>query len=256
MEQIRSIREKLNSMADTIRETVRTVDDMAEALEDIANELADAYHDNISDTASPIQGFAWVSKRLRHGIVPTPGETITTRLTDGVVGKWRVIDTQTMAELGGIQPIVVQLAEILDYRSFSTPDKVHPWGWNNYEASSLASWLNDEFINRLAEDDRACIVPRFDLGNPESGSAMWLLSADEAGFGDLERAFDWYACEDEDERAQRRQLKDSDGDAAYWWLRTPHSGSASGVRYVGTSGALYYSHAYYASGVAPACIIG
>lgn len=256
MDKVKGIREKLNSMADIIRDTNHVIDNMAEALEEIANELADACAGQDGEAAGPIKGFAWASKRLRHGIVPTPGEIITTRLTDGIVAKWRVIDTQTMAELGGIQPIVVQLAEILDYRPFSTPDKAHPWGQNNYEASSLASWLDGDFIKRLAADDRACIVPRFDLGKPKDGSALWLLSAEEAGFGDPDRAFDWYACEDEDERARRRQLKDSDGDAASWWLRTPYSGGASYVRGVSTSGALSNNVAFTATGVAPACIIG
>ena len=254
MEKIKAIREKLNSMADTIRETVRTVDDMAEALEGIANEIADHC---AASQKEPLEGFAAVREQLRAGISPAPGQIITTRLTDGIVAKWRVIDTKTMARRADTCPIVVQLAEILDYRPFSTPDKAHPWGWNNYEASSLANWLDDVFFKRLNDDDQACILRRYDTGgDPLGGCAMWLLSDEEVGFGDLERAFDWYACEDEDERAQRRQLRDSDGDAAHWWLRTPNAGYATVVRIVTTSGALNYYHANGANGVAPACIIG
>ena len=253
MEKIKAIREKLNSMADTIREAVRTVDDMAEALEDIANEIADHC---AAPQKEPLEGFAAVREQLRAGISPAPGQIITTRLTDGIVAKWRVIDTKTMARRADTCPIVVQLAEILDYRPFSTPDKAHPWGWNDYETSSLASWLDEAFFKRLSDDDQACILRRHGLDDPLGGHAMWLLSDEEAGFGDLERAFDWYACEDEDERAQRRQLRDSDGDAANWWLRTPPAGTATSVRYVYTSGALYNGSASHAHGVAPACIIG
>ena len=64
------------------------------------------------------------------------------------------------------------------------------------------------------------------------------------------------ACEDEEQRDERRQLKDSDGDAAHWWLRTPYSGIAYDVRFVYPDGSLDLNFAYYALGVAPACIIG
>ena len=40
----------------------------------------------------------------------------------------------------------------------------------------------------------------------------------------------------------------------YWWLRTPSSSNARGVRLVSTGGTLYYSDAYYGSdGVRPLC---
>ena len=44
------------------------------------------------------------------------------------------------------------------------------------------------------------------------------------------------------------------GKAWYWWLRTPYAGYSYGVRYVGTSGALGGSSAYYGHyGVRPLC---
>ena len=48
---------------------------------------------------------------------------------------------------------------------------------------------------------------------------------------------------------------DAAGSARNCWLRSPIPGSASGERYVGTSGALSYPIAIYGIGVAPACII-
>ncbi len=48
---------------------------------------------------------------------------------------------------------------------------------------------------------------------------------------------------------------DAAGSARYCWLRSPSPGTASGERYVYTSGALYSSHAVTGNGVAPACII-
>ena len=242
-------REELNAMADRCR-------DMAADLEELADGLP--YVPAAAATLdAPMQGFGAVSKMLHGGERPTLGQIVHTTLTDGRVAKWRVIDTNSLKPLpeSGICPVVAQLLEIMEYRPFSISDKAHPWGWNNYDASDLADWLDETMAKDLLQpDDFHCLVRRADLG--EKRRHLWLLSADEAGFGDLEKAFDWYACEDEDERDKRRQLKDSDGDPARWWLRTPYSGNAYYVRIVYTSGALNSNIAYYALGVAPACIIG
>ena len=247
---INKTREELNAMADRCR-------DMAQDLEDLADGLPVEPVDCDAIGVTPLPGFACISKMLHNGMRPEPGQMVQTTLTDGTVARWRVIDNSSMAQLlgSGVRPVVVQLAEILHYRPFSRPDKQHPWGWNNYEASELAAWLDDVFAKQLlTADDFGCLVGRTDLGSARR--YLWLLSAEEAGFEDLEKAFAWYACEDEEQRDERRQLKDSDGDAAYWWLRTPNSGNAYYVRLVYTGGSLTSSGAYGAYGVAPACIIG
>ena len=51
------------------------------------------------------------------------------------------------------------------------------------------------------------------------------------------------------------RIKYRDGSAANWWLRTPNSGSAHGVRLVRSDGTMYVSYAYGAHGLAPACTI-
>lgn len=241
-------REELNAMAERCR-------DMAEDLEELADGLP-VIPMEAGPSSDPVQGFEAVSRMLHTGQRPDLGQIIHTTLTDNRVAKWRVIDTDSMARLpGSIRPVVAQLLEIMEYRPFSLPNKEHPWGWNNYEASELADWLDETLAKDLLQaDDFGCLVGRKDLG--EKRRYMWLLSAEEAGFGELEKAFDWYACGDEDERQERRQLKDSDGDPAYWWLRTPNSGHANVVRVVYTDGSLDSSDAGVANGVAPACIIG
>lgn len=250
-QKISKTREELNAMADRCR-------DMAEDLEELADGLSILSMADVAASSEPLQGFEAVSRMLHEGQRPPLGQVILTALTDGRVAKWRVIDSTRMAQqLGsGVRPIVAQLAEILDYRPFSRPDKAHPWGWNNYEASELAAWLDDVFARELMRDeDFGCLVGRTDIGGKRRH--VWLLSEEEAGYDDLEKAFAWYACEDEEEREKRRKLTDSDGDAAHWWLRTPYSGAASIVRYVYTDGSLNYSnYAHSARGVAPACIIG
>ena len=50
-------------------------------------------------------------------------------------------------------------------------------------------------------------------------------------------------------------IKYRDGSAADWWLRTPDSGNANGVRLVGSDGTMYNGGAFNAGGLAPACTI-
>lgn len=51
------------------------------------------------------------------------------------------------------------------------------------------------------------------------------------------------------------RIKLLNGAARYWWLRTPHSGSAGHVRGVNTDGSLNYISANNSFGCVPACII-
>lgn len=48
---------------------------------------------------------------------------------------------------------------------------------------------------------------------------------------------------------------DANGTARTWFLRTPHSGNASGVRYVASTGYLSNSSAHTSYALAPACVI-
>jgi len=217
--------------------------------------LADDLHTipvNAKNDSKPLQGFEAVSRLLHSGQRPALGQIVTTVLADGVEAEWRVIDTHSMAKRKetGVAPVIVQLVKILHYRPFSRLDSR-----NNYEARELETWLNDKLAASLTEVERNCIIPRHDLGG-KNGRMLWLLSVDEAGFGELKKAFDWYACEDEDERNKRRQLQDDDGCAVNWWLRTPCSGHTIIMHTVYADGSLNISIAIYANGVAPACAIG
>lgn len=51
------------------------------------------------------------------------------------------------------------------------------------------------------------------------------------------------------------RIKYLKGSAQYWWLRSPYSGYASLVRFVGTTGNIYDCSAGNTTGVAPACCI-
>lgn len=51
------------------------------------------------------------------------------------------------------------------------------------------------------------------------------------------------------------RIKYRNGSPQYWWLRTPHSGLGSNVRFIHAAGNLYSSGALNSNGVAPACNI-
>lgn len=205
--------------------------------------------------AAPERGFAAVCRNMQDGRQYEIGDIIETELKDGTTAKWRIIDKAIDVSGACARPLLtVQLAEILDYRWFSVPSKKFPWGCNEYKTSDIGAWLNSEFLSRLSNEDTACIHPATKGGI--SSAHFWLLSSDEAGFGDLEEAYQYYACEDADERDRRRQLKDTDGDAAHWWLRTPTASLGVGVRIVISDGSLGGNGAYGAFGAAPACFIG
>jgi hypothetical protein len=51
------------------------------------------------------------------------------------------------------------------------------------------------------------------------------------------------------------RIKYRNGSAKYWWLRSPYSGGANGVRFVFPSGAVGSHFATISYGVAPACCI-
>ena len=84
---------------------------------------------------------------------------------------------------------------------------------------------------------------------------VFLASRVEVGFGtgdvgDSSTLFQFYDGADNDDR-----IKLLGTSARYWWLRTPYSGYAYGVRYVGTDGSLTNNDASGAYGLVPACII-
>lgn len=85
---------------------------------------------------------------------------------------------------------------------------------------------------------------------------VFLLSRAEVGLG-VERAGqdDGSVYEYWDGATDTDRIKLRGTSAAIWWLRTPSTGGAGGVRGVTTSGALNGSYANYANGVAPACVI-
>ena len=146
--------------------------------------------------------------------------------------------------------VVLMMAAAYDWRPFARPDKEHPWGWNNYEASQIRKELNSEVLADLFGDEQDHLV----YWHPGMGK-LFLLSEEEAGFEQTEATFVWFRGSSESALASRRMLKDRDGDPCTWFLRSPYPGNASDVRYVNLYGSLGSYYACGGYGAVAACII-
>lgn len=91
-------------------------------------------------------------------------------------------------------------------------------------------------------------------GTEETEVEFFLLSRDEVGldseFADDPEGTPYPYFDSAD--ARRKYYNDS---STTWWLRTPNSGTANGVRSVSSIGRLRYNIANNSIGVAPACVI-
>ena len=146
--------------------------------------------------------------------------------------------------------VVLMMAAAYDWRPFARPDKEHPWGWNNYEASQIRKELNSEVLADLFGDEQNLL----EYWLPGQGK-LFLLSEEETGYEQTEATFAWFRGSSESVLASRRMLKDRDGDPAFWWLRSPYPGYASYVRLVRADGSLNNDLACLGYGAVAACVI-
>lgn len=149
--------------------------------------------------------------------------------------------------------------------AFDAPDLAHPWGRNYWPDSSIRAMLNGAFLDGFFDDDRQAMATTqrrtYSFSEQEAihtEDVVFLLSASEAGFAvndddvrDEGDAYPYFKTGNE-----ARQLTDANGNARYWWLRSPYPWNGSGVRGVTPSGALSSYRANYGHAVAAACVIG
>lgn len=149
--------------------------------------------------------------------------------------------------------------------AFDAPDLAHPFGRNSYPLSTIRAMLNAEFLDGFTEADRQAMTPTqhrtYSFVEQEyihTNDMIFLLSASEAGFevnGDDVRdegsAYPYFKTGDES-----RQLADANGNARYWWLRSPFPWLGLLVRIVTPSGALSSGYAHHGHAVAAVCVIG
>ena len=122
--------------------------------------------------------------------------------------------------------------------------------WTNkggWLASDMRRYLNEEVIELLPDDLLAAIKPR-KFGDEED--RLWLFSEVEI-FGE----HIWGAGDEGDKQLKyfknpiNRVKFDEDGDAYWWWVRSPDASNSSHFCVVDDSGGTYYSNANGSSGV-------
>ena len=165
------------------------------------------------------------------------------------------------------------------------------YGYNRWSQSAIRQWLNSSaaanewwtpqnvfdrppsyasrpgylagfdaaFVAALGEITHSTVLNTVtDGGTSETVTdKVFLLSRKEVGLGnEIANQNDGSVYEYWDGATNKDRIKLRGSSAANWWLRTPSSGNASGVRTVNTDGSLTTTHhAMYAYGVAPACVI-
>ena len=178
-----------------------------------------------AETPGIIQGFKGLVKMMRSGERILPGQKVDCIGPKGE--KTEFVVAETRAQKCGAGCVIVAQRTVTHYMPFCTPDKAHPFGWNNYEKSDARKYLLTEFSRRLTRDDMACVIPR---SIPQANGELdyiWLLDTCEV---EGENAFEWY-CTD-----ANRVLRDTDGDKCTWFLRDPYPFSLEYVRAVSSLG--------------------
>ncbi len=131
-----------------------------------------------------------------------------------------------------------------------------------YSKCSMVQYLDKNILSLFPDDFVAIIKPReitqcIDGTTYTSSHKLWLPSQTEM-FADNPCSTDvgdehFPLFSDEKSRVKMRV---GGKETVWYWLRTPHSGFGTSVRFVHTTGSLYYNLATNSVGVAPACVIG
>lgn len=144
---------------------------------------------------------------------------------------------------------------------------------NNYENSTINTWLNGEFFNALGSAEQAAIkqvkIPYRKNGgsggSDQSGAngllcKIFLLGGYEVGWTTRDNQYfphdgaklDYFAA---GFGGNSKRVANFNGSAAYWWLRSPYTDGADGVWAVlsGGTGNNYYTSSSF--GIRPALIL-
>lgn len=142
----------------------------------------------------------------------------------------------------------------------------HKPSWADTESGFLRG-VDPDFISVLGEVTKVTALNTLTDGGGSKTSTekIFLLSRSEV-YGNFENSVDEGAAypyyKNYSDFASKNDGNDtnrikylSNGTPYYWWLRTPDTGGALGVRYVDPTGAVGYYHAGNSYGLAPACCI-
>lgn len=152
--------------------------------------------------------------------------------------------------------------------TFWTPQTVYdrPPNWN----SSTAGWMKDMDADFLEVVAPVKLTTARNTVNEGGGSDvtidkfyfpsrpnLYMDKENNIDEGPVWQRYSAYSDKDAaNTGADSARIKRLNGNPQWYWIRTPYTGSASGVRGVNSDGSLYYYSAHYGNGgVAPACTI-
>lgn len=184
-------------------------------------------------TIKETRSFDWANP----GVLKV-GDEITETLKDGREVVFVVMDEG-----------VIGLKNCLREEHRMNDDRTNKGSW---QACEMRRYLNEEVFAVLPDELQAIIKPRT-LGSGEHTfeDKLWLFSEVEI-FGEQ----DW--TEKEPDRGTQfeyfknpsnRVKLDADGDATWWWERSPYGSNSAGFCFVDSGGGAYSSSAGYSRGV-------
>ena len=151
------------------------------------------------------------------------------------------------------------------------PTSANVWDNRNpYDTESgFLSGFSQELKDALMETTLKTVKPSVDGGSYENVTAkVFLASTTEVGLADEngiaegsklalftnDSSITAYPTAEAVSRSNFTSSSLTSSQHWYWWLRTPYASNSYDVRYVNTSGALHYNHAYRGNmGVRPLC---
>lgn len=243
------MRQMLQNVLDSVDEAKNTLEELKEEFDDeepVQDERADGgnvFYMSLTDVDKLVCGKL-------SAIVLKPGDMI----CSGNL-KFKIIDIGNMKPINSRPDEKHVLLRLEGFITDGTPfDKE---GHNIWEFASIRSYLNNGVFKMLSEEDQAVVkLIKLCTGKDDAVTTdrVFLLSAKELGLVKDEpgETLPYFTGMDADEH---RMYFDNDGDARWYFTRSPNPGYACHVRLVSTDGSLYYYYASNGYGAVPACIL-
>ena len=181
-------------------------------------------------------------------------------LYDGREIIWQVIGINVDAPTDSnfTHSMTIQTKDCLENRAWGSVND------NRYINSSIRAYLNSSFLSNLDPELSAVIgqvnkkvAVSNDIGGGQDSffDKVFLLSRKEVDLGNEgvitgEFVYPFYSG-----KGNANRIKNLDGSASIWWLRSPIVSNYPNARSIAKHGAIYYDLPNVASGVSPACVI-
>ena len=206
----------------------------------------------VSDS-SLISALSALSEKDSQGYYQYEGERYAK-----VDGTWRKVEPIKWRYLRSVSAGVCEFIseKILAFHGWnkSTSDREDGTHANNYAKSEVRGWLNEDFLNQAFYGDQSLLLtPEVDntaaSTNDSSNAYVCENTSDKIylpSYQDVNNASYGFSSQDD------RIAYDSDGDASYWWTRSPWAGSSEEfVSCITPIGYLRGSSSSYSDGIRP-----